>query len=533
MRKDRISTTIDLILLIIFTVSAIFISTQLYLGNIVSFFWLILLIFLFIAFLVGMFIWLLLTKKLAWLRRSVLFIFSISLVAGGFYLGNLRSVSQQETDGIVMYYQMNLLSNDENVKEAEELDGKKIGFVMNDRNHIQAFDDINASFQTKNCQLIEYYSMEYLIHALEEDEIQGMILSDHNLAVLKAAYPQISHKLVLLNQNVHEVLISHTAKPLEEGQPISILLTLGEDDLPADYVSYSLKCLLLFIDPIDHEVTLIEIPNNLYIPNVAYDSYPDALYNVSYNGIDNLLYSIESIFGVEFDYFIKTSFQSILNCVDIMQGINIPQEVCVEDVCVMEDVTMNAGQVADYYRSSDDLNTIIEGIFEKRDELKTTKLMNFLNNYKRSSFTNLTSIELRRLVSMLDSDEGWSFVSQSFLDLTTSYEPCVSFGANDTYEVSIIDADFLDRIYSCFLKNSHMEIMSNFAFDLDRMRNNRILPYSNEKLITTSNMDWKISEYFALLPESIVSPIEIEKWNGTIRFEQPNYDPDAPIQEIE
>ena len=78
-----------------------------------------------------------------------------------------------------------------------------------------------------------------------------------------------------------------------------------------------------------------------------------------------------------------------------------------------------------------------------------------------------------------------------------------------------------------------MEIMSNFAFDLDRMRNNRILPYSNEKLITTSNMDWKISEYFALLPESIVSPIEIEKWNGTIRFEQPNYDPDAPIQEIE
>ena len=41
MRKDRISTTIDLILLIIFTVSAIFISTQLYLGNVVSFLWLI------------------------------------------------------------------------------------------------------------------------------------------------------------------------------------------------------------------------------------------------------------------------------------------------------------------------------------------------------------------------------------------------------------------------------------------------------------------------------------------------------------
>ena len=78
-----------------------------------------------------------------------------------------------------------------------------------------------------------------------------------------------------------------------------------------------------------------------------------------------------------------------------------------------------------------------------------------------------------------------------------------------------------------------MDIMKNFAFDLDRMRNNRILPYSNEKLITTDNMNWKVSEYFALLPESIVSPIEIEKWNGTIHFEKPNYDPDAPIQQIE
>ena len=103
MRKDRISTTIDLILLIIFTVSAIFMSTQLYLGNIVSFLWLILLILLFIAFLIGMFIWLLLTRKLAWLRRFILLILSIALVIGGFYLGDKRSADQQKEEN-VMYY---------------------------------------------------------------------------------------------------------------------------------------------------------------------------------------------------------------------------------------------------------------------------------------------------------------------------------------------------------------------------------------------------------------------------------------------
>lgn len=531
MRKDRISTTIDLILLIIFTVSAIFMSTQLYLGNIVSFLWLILLILLFIAFLIGMFIWLLLTRKLAWLCRFILLILSIALVIGGFYLGDKRSADQQKEEN-VMYYQMNLLSNDENIKDPQDLNGKKIGFVMNDRNHIQTFQDINVSFQTQNCEFVEYYNMDYLIRALEANEIQGMIFSDHNLAVLEATYPQIYQDLILLSQNVHEVQISHVSKPLDEDQPISILLTLSEDDIPVDYVSYSIKCLILFIDPLDHEFTVIEIPNNLYIPNVAYDSYPDALYNVSYNGIDNLLYSIESIFSVEFDYFIKTNIQSILNYVDIMQGISIPQEVCVEEVCTIEKVMMNAEQVADYYEKSNDINAVIEGIFEKRDELKTTKLMNFLNNYKRSSFTNLSTTELRKLVTVLGEEE-WYFESHTINDLTASYEPCVSFGAIDTYEVSIIDTEFLTQIYRYFLENAHMDIMKNFAFDLDRMRNNRILPYSNEKLITTDNMDWKVSEYFALLPESIVSPIEIEKWNGTIHFEEPNYDPDAPIQQIE
>ena len=99
---------------------------------------------------------------------------------------------------------------------------------------------------------------------------------------------------------------------------------------------------------------------------------------------------------------------------------------------LIEKVMMNAEQVADYYEKSNDINAVIEGIFEKRDELKTTKLMNFLNNYKRSSFTNLSTTELRKLVTVLGEEE-WYFESHTINDLTASYEPCVSFGAIDTY----------------------------------------------------------------------------------------------------
>ena len=186
-----------------------------------------------------------------------------------------------------------------------------------------------------------------------------------------------------------------------------------------------------------------------------------------------------------------------------------------------KDIALYAGKVMmDYYQKDITLNY-------KEDRTPVTEVDKKINHYL------IEQVSSKYPDHSVLGEEEWYFESHTINDLTASYEPCVSFGAIDTYEVSIIDTEFLTQIYRYFLENAHMDIMKNFAFDLDRMRNNRILPYSNEKLITTDNMNWKVSEYFALLPESIVSPIEIEKWNGTIHFEKPNYDPDAPIQQIE
>ena len=46
-------------------------------------------------------------------------------------------------------------------------------------------------------------------------------------------------------------------------------------------------------------------------------------------------------------------------------------------------------------------------------------------------------------------------------------------------------------------------------------------------------MSWKIDDYFSFLPQSVVQPIEVEKWQGTINFDEPNFDPDGTIYPIE
>ena len=65
------------------------------------------------------------------------------------------------------------------------------------------------------------------------------------------------------------------------------------------------------------------------------------------------------------------------------------------------------------------------------------------------------------------------------------------------------------------------------------MKDGNLIPSINPKLISTKNMYWKVDEYFAFLPHSVIQPIEVEKWQGTIDFEKPNFDPYGPIYPID
>lgn len=525
MKKERISTTIDLILLLIFTVSSVFLCIQINLGNYISIFWQIILILVLLGILIVFFLWLS-SKNMIWLQSILLVFLSLSFGYASIQLDRMRN----ENDGwIKTHYRMNLVTTHSSFESSMDMKDSILAIMVNDRNHMQSFSDLNESFKTESCEIREFHNMSAMIRALEKNEIQGMILSDYNLVILQQLFPKIFEQLKILNENIHEVEVAHKGKNASIDEPISILMTLSDID-QLSYASSTSMCLILFIDPIDSTFTVIQIPNNLYIPNVAYDSYPDALHNVSYNGIDNLLYSLESIFDIEFDYFIKTNQETIFNAVDIMQGIHIQKESC-DESCEWVSEFYDYEKVIDYYNQTQDIHSILEGIFNKRDQLTAAKLINFTNNYEQNTFTNFTVHELKEYIHLLN-DGQWSYEKVDMTGLKVAYEPCISFNVDYNHEVKIIDDEFVNIIYSYFTKMKHLENMSQFEFNLNQMENGILIPKSNDKLITVENMAWKISSYFAFLPDSIIQPIDVEKWQGKIHFDKPNFNPDLQIEPI-
>lgn len=525
MRKDRLSTTIDLVLLILFMVASIFVCYNIYMGNFLNSFWTWVILCFMILFLIAMFVWILAFKKGVWIRRILMGVISLLLLFAGFYFGHLHMKTTVKTVNVETYYRMYLISDAENV---DELKDDTIGVLMSDRNHLNSFEDVNEAFGLKDCSFREFFNLSTLIDALRNDSIQGVILEEHNRELFKKQY-HFPYKE--LSENVHRVQVSHTPKLLSLDQPFSILLNISKQKSDIRDASATSECVILLIDPLAKKISSIELPADLYVPNVVYDSYPDALYNTSYNGIDNIMYSLETIFGIEFDYFIKIPEISVFGCIDLLRGISMEYPMCEEDVCTVVNEVAETQRASELYNEFQSVNMLLEGIFEKRSALVNTTLMSFLNYFNNSSFTNLPMSDLRALVEM--STKGvWQFETMEFQELPVSVEPCISL-SGESVTVTLMDVDFLHHVYQQFLEMKHMEIMNHFEFDLDRMREGKILPSYNEKIILTSNMNWKIDEYYAFLPESAIHPIEAEKWEGTIRFDKINYDPDAPITSLE
>lgn len=528
MKTERIGNTIDLILLILFSVSSVFLCIQINLGKYWSVFTQILFIILLIVILLVFFLLTLKSKKLFYIRKLILILLSSIMLYFSFQLNKMNQTNEVE---IQTYYRLNLVTNHPNIQSTVDLDHAKIGVLISDRNHIQNIDDIDEAFHINGSNLREFYNMTNLTQALDKNEIQGIILSDHNLAMMNHRFERMNMRI--LSESGNYVAVSHNVKNSDIHAPFTVLVSINDSGVPLNYVSASNQCLILFVDPIDKKITSIEIPNNLYIPNVAYDSYPDALYNVSYNGIDNLLYSLESVFGFEFDYFLKTSSTAIFNAVDIMQGITMPIQICEENICELVNENFDSFAVRDYYGQTKEIQPILKGIFDKRNQLTAAKLINFMNNYNENTFTNLSNNHFNDFINFINKDDEWSYEQMMIQELKLSNEPCISYGVHDKHAVTIVNDATIQQVYSKYIHLKHTEEMNRFEFDLNSMENGEFLPKVNPKLITTSNMSWKIDDYFSFLPQSVVQPIEVEKWQGTINFDEPNFDPDGTIYPIE
>ena len=91
--------------------------------------------------------------------------------------------------------------------------------------------------------------------------------------------------------------------------------------------------LILIVNPKANHIDMVSLPRDGYIPNAAYDYKNDKLTHTGNDGIENSVETIQNFFGIPIDYYARVSFNSLIEIVDTIGGIDVDVEIdfCEQD----------------------------------------------------------------------------------------------------------------------------------------------------------------------------------------------------------
>lgn len=551
MRDKKNNMIIDLILLIILLISFIYFMAELYLGSLLSFRIILMKAILFLLLFGFLFLSINKYPKKNLLRRLFTIMLSMLLIGLSVYQMGIRTAFYKVDSVPKTIYHLSLYVMDEEVKNPEDIEDGVIGVLADEaRNNSYAKSELEKAKLSYTYK--EYLDYNELITDLMNGNIDGILVSD-------ALYQKMCDMVSDVAENTHAIKeFNHTVKMIFDKrekdlihEPFTIFVSGMDQNGDVSLAAKSDVNMILMVDPNKHHVEIISLLRDTYVPNPAYDYYPDKLTHTSYDGIDNTIESLESVFGFDIDYYVRVNFSTLISIVDILNGIDVDVALsfCEQDsnrsfenlICLEQGSQRLNGEEALAYARHRDSYTDVERTKAQQQLLEALadRILSPENISKISDVLKITSEAVGTNIDMnavkkfmryeIDNPRAWTFSSTSLSKGIFASLPCISWDSSWPLSVYLLSYKDLSTVYGKYLDMFDVMDFSFFGFDLNYDLNEEFLPPYEPYLITAENVEHKLNEVFALLP---ADPIEIYVAEPDIieNNEEDVFDPMADIK---
>ena len=345
-----------------------------------------------------------------------------------------------------------------------------------------------------------YDAMDYttLLFDLRNDTIPAVAISENFYEMAIANDDTLKANLRIIETYKREKLIEYSTKDITK-EAFTIYLS-GLDNVGSpDQQTRTDTNLILIVNPRAKYIGMVSLPRDGYVPNAALENANDKLTHTGMFGIDASVETIENFFQIPIDYYARVSFNSLIQIIDIIDGVNVDVEIdfCEQDenrsfkkedlICLEAgQQTLNGKQALAYARHRKTIGYDNAGrqraqrriIQAMMDKLFSANALSYINelldeapNYVISDMptrdiAKFISHELENLgawsISALPSDLG--VYDSQFVASIPAYE-----GAKDVYLFSQVEVQELLNAYDG--ANKLLE-MSNYKFNLSNLYEN-------------------------------------------------------------
>lgn len=253
------------------------------------------------------------TSKIIGITLSILLI--IINIIGLYYINNTKNFFKNGFNNNIEIKKYNILVlKTSKYNKIEEL--TNIGYLENIIENKTYLNQI----EIKEKQ--EYKSIYSLYEDLINKKIQSIILDESYIELLETDYKDILENTRIIYS--FDITKEISKKETKEIKPINIYIS-GSDSRNGliETNSRTDVNMIMTINPKERKILLTSIPRDYYIQLHGTSGYKDKLTHSGIYGINMSKYTLEDLFNIKIDYTIKVGFQSVIDIVDLIGGIDI------------------------------------------------------------------------------------------------------------------------------------------------------------------------------------------------------------------
>ena len=257
-------------------------------------------------------------KKLLKIIGIILLIISIIINSIGlYYINNTNKfIETSFNNNLIEINKYNVIVlKESNYNNIEEI--KTIGYLKQDINYKEKI----------NNELKEYNSIYELYEDLLNKKIESIILEDTYIDLLKDDYKDIEEKIKI----IYSFDIKNEIKKQEEAKELKpINIYISGSDSRSGIIEAKTRTdvnMIVTINPNKNEILLTSIPRDYYVRLHNTTGYKDKLTHSGIYGIEMSKTTLEDLFNIKIDYVVKVGFNSVVEIVDLIDGIEVDSDI--------------------------------------------------------------------------------------------------------------------------------------------------------------------------------------------------------------
>ena len=194
----------------------------------------------------------------------------------------------------------------------------------NDANNIKTLTDNVA--QTKKVNLAVAQSSSYLAayNSLMNGEAKAMVLNSVFESVIQNEHPDYASKIKKIYTYKISRKITNAQSPATNNNVFSIYVSGIDTYGPISSVSRSDVNIIMTVNRKTKKVLLTTTPRDAYVPIAdGGNNQKDKLTHAGIYGVEASIHTLENLYGIKTNYYVRLNFTSFLKLVDLLGGIDV------------------------------------------------------------------------------------------------------------------------------------------------------------------------------------------------------------------